>query len=162
MVSNPLKKHLNFHSLPLLEMAIYQTKSELFVSKDYDLDFMAEVRKDDYFKFCDITIYKKGLNFKAGDDIQKIMSFDSQYLKQPLLPLSNHFKDALLINRYMLKLAGVKRSRFTKEFLQEQILVLLLGANCVLPLPIPVEAYTSQDYTRKYQSIRFQKEKKVE
>jgi hypothetical protein len=37
-----------------------------------------------------------------------------------------------------------------------------LGANCILPLPPPPEAYTNANYEKKYQQLSFYKEKKIE
>lgn len=111
--------------------------------------------------YCDECVHK-GNNMDNGGTIASLMRYSATYLKQPLLPIHSHYKDALQINRHMLKLSGAKRTRFTKECLQEQILVLLLGANCVLPLPVPSEAYTSTDCESKYHDLRFKREKQLQ
>lgn len=110
--------------------------------------------------YCDECVHK-GQNLDKGGNIATLMKFSTTYLVQPLLPIHSHYNDALQINRHMLKLTGAKRTRFTKEFLQEQILVLLLGANCVLPLPVPSEAYTSTDCDKKHHDLRFKREKQL-
>ncbi len=90
--------------------------------------------------------------------MQNIMSFSKEPLKFPLLPIHAHFKDALEMNKCMLKLSGIMKSRMTKEFLQERILVILLGPNCILPLPPLPENFSQEAYL----TLRFYKEKKME
>lgn len=89
------------------------------------------------------------------------MSFSMNYLKYPLLPIHSHFKDALEINKCIFKLCELKRTRHTKEFLQERILVLLLGPNCILPMPSPSNDLTN-DQKKNYETLKFFKEKKME
>ena len=131
--------------------------SEKLNSSDYDGDFLAQVKSNNFLLFCDSNIYKSS-NFNTGYSIEKIMSFSKNGLKFPLLPIHAHFKDSLEINRCMLKLCSVMRSRHTKEFLQERILVILLGPNCILPLPPPPENFPQEAYV----TLRFYKEKKME